>query len=281
MAATAALVAGLTLWIDREGSDAPGTSSVDVGGMVPTRGRLAGIWLLDGATSAPPGGDALMVLFRADGTVIFDDKGHLDTSPAVAATYQLHGRTISFRVGRGTAVCTPGDTWAWQAGLPDEGRLKAVTVEDGTGICSEGIGSELTFTRVSPLSPFFELAYPTPSAHAAPPPDEVALHGIWLLQGSGSLLRLSEDGSYAIDGTGELGTDPSDMGTFRVHAGTVTFTSGASSRACRPGDRWVWKDVAQDGRATEGTVTKDECRDRADGSTWGVHDILAYRLSPS
>jgi hypothetical protein len=68
------------------------------------------------------------------------------------------------------------------------------------------------------------------------------LHGVWLLEGNGILLRLGADGSYAIDDGGELITDPDDEGTFEVdgESGTLTFTSGADSRTCAEDDVWVW-----------------------------------------
>jgi len=281
LAATAAVVSGLTALTGDGGAGTPPSKEVIVGGLVPTASRLAGIWLLDGGTTASPGEGALLVRFSPDGTVVFDSWGTLDTTPAVRGTYRLEGRVVSFRAGSQSIACRAGDTWTWQAGLPEEGRLKAVIVEDGTDNCRTGLGTELTFTRVSPLSPYFDLTFPTVGSNVQPPPDAYAVAGIWLLKGSGALLRLSGEGTYAIDDAGRLGTAPSDSGTFRVHGRTLTFTSGAGSSACHQGDTWVWRGVGQRLRALRGTVTRDECPARVGGATWNVHDIVAYRLSPA
>lgn len=250
-----------------------------IGGLPPTHSRLAGIWLNDGGPS--PGWETMLFRFSPDGTFAIDDQGYLDTAPAVLGTYELDGKTVTFTAGPGSRCGVEG-SWAWRAAIPEQGRLHIVFIsEDTTSNCPEvGIGTEWTFTRVSPASRATgRIEFPVPTGKAIPPPDESALQGIWFLRGSGALLRLSGDGTYAIDNMGRLDTAPSDIGTFQVNGGTITFTSGAKSRGCAKGDLWVWKGVELQGESLRGAVSEDECRKRAGGTTWPVRDVDARLLS--
>jgi hypothetical protein len=112
-------------------------------GPSPTASELAGIWL---SPEAP------LVGFASDGTFVIDNKGNLDTDPAVRGTYNVDGDTITFTIGGGGA-CTPGDTWAWQASLPEDGLLPIVHGEEAAGNCRVPTGEEWTLIRVSPRSP--------------------------------------------------------------------------------------------------------------------------------
>jgi hypothetical protein len=277
----ALLAAGLAIGIGALETDtrpAAPSRTPTVRGLLPTPSLLAGIWLNDGGPS--PGWSNLLVRFSPDGTVAFDDLGVLDTTPAVLGTYELDGRTITFSAGPRSAACTGGDTWTWEAGVPDDGRLHVVNIEDGTGNCSVGVGTEWTFTRVSPVSPATaRITVPEPTGKAVPPPSEATLRGIWLLGGSGTLVRLGEDRTYALDDMGRLGISPSDVGTFQVDGRTITFTSGAGSSRCAQGDLWVWKDVDLQGRVLRGVVSKDECRNRTGGATSVGQEVSGFLLA--
>lgn len=135
-------------------------------------------------------------------------------------------------------------------------------------------GTQWTFVRVSPSSPPGEELAGEPG-EPTPPEDASTLAGLWLREGSGQLLSLGADGTYAVDDAGELGVDAADTGTFELDRnGSLTLTSGPKSRACSQGDRWVWEGaeievgptvedptgVAQGGDWTlVGDVTEDAC----------------------
>jgi hypothetical protein len=215
--------------------------------------------------------------------------GSSTRTPAAAGTYELDGRRISFE-SRGSTVCTEGDTWAFDASVSEEGRLHTIVTEDADEECSLGVGAQWSLVRVSPSSPPSVEIAGERGADPVPPEDVATLAGIWLLEGGGVLLRLGEDGAYAVDDAGGLGVDPADVGAFQVdRRGTVTFTSGPRSRDCSEGDRWIWEQVevavgpqreAEGGLAEggdwtlRGVATEDVCNHAiADDAQW-------VRISP-
>jgi hypothetical protein len=269
----AALVAAFALILAAcgggvDGADAPPspqnggvTEESTIEGAAPTVSKLDGIWLSDGG---------YLARFGVDGTFAIDHDGLLDSTPAAAGTYGLGGRTITF-TSVGSKVCAEGDRWAWEAGFPEAGRLLTVISEDGSFECSLGIGRELRWTRVSPRSPAGVEMFAERTPGTGPPPTtSTSVSGIWLLQGSGTLLRLSWQGTYALDDGGGLGTDPDDEGSFEVDdRGTLTFTSGAESQACDAGDLWTWRKVQFGAGKLRGVVSEDECRnDVGVDQTW-------------
>lgn len=274
-----ALVAGLvaaavfvgirTLRQGAEESPTPGTAPSAPIGAAPTVESLAGIWIVDDD-------NPLLGRFSMDGSFAFDNIGTLDTDPAATGTYQIDGRIITFTNGK-SRICPEGDRYAWRAGLTEAGRLHVFheeVVDDVADDCD--LVGEQTWTRVSPSSPFGILITATGrSEEGAPPSTESALRGIWLLEGGGHLLRFGTDGTYAIDDTGGLGTDPDDVGTIAVDGrGGLTLTSGANSRTCAEGDQWVWKEVRLAGDSLRGVVGEAACPKELGGElTW-------VRLSP-
>lgn len=270
------LVVGITIGFgslasddERLGNPDPEPSLPVVEGLPPTTQRLEGIWLRD---ALPPAeGSPLLVRFDLDGTVAFDDLGHLDTDPAIRATYTLGDRSIHFTT-RGGRACSIDDTWTWRAGVvPDEGRLHIVNVEDGTGNCSVGIDTAWSFTRVSPASPAGTAIAGELEPGAGPPTSGVTLDGIWLLEETGLLFRYRFPGGYAFDEEGRLGTDPFDVGSLEldVERATITFSSGSEARGCNEGDRMVWEDVRFDGDTLHAVVRRDDCTGRVgEELTW-------------
>lgn len=247
-------------------------AAATIEGLPPTKNRLAGIWLADEEVTP------LLVRFSPDGTFAIDDgAGPLDTAPAGSGTYEVDGETIRFMNER-SRVCNEGDRWTFQARLPEDGRLHTVITDDAADACSRGAGTELTWTRVSPSSPVgLQITAPNSGKEGARPSAASVLRGIWLLEGGGHLLRFGIDGTYAIDDAGRLGADPYDVGTVEADGkGTLTFISGARSRGCERGDRWVWEEVelvsglTVRGPVTEfagatlrGLVSTDDCREEA------------------
>ena len=84
---------------------------------------------------------------------------------------------------------------------------------------------------------------------------------MWLLERGGHPLRLRSYGTFAIDDTGLLATDPYDAGAIEVAGTTLTLVSGAGSARCAEGDRLVLRRVQIDeiGRSLRGTVVVDDC----------------------
>jgi hypothetical protein len=67
------------------------------------------------------------------------------------------------------------------------------------------------------------------------------LRGVWFEEDGSHLLSIGPDGSYALDDSGLLDTDPDDVGTVEIDEdGSIRFVSGEGSRECSPGDAWVW-----------------------------------------
>jgi len=260
-----------------EGRGRPGTAPyVSPGGteqlpptgeeLPPTADRLEGIWLFR------PDGD-LLLRFGRDSSFAFIPDGYVGGF----GTYEVKGRTIRFTY-TGGRFCSGAFTW--EVGLPEDGRLRAVNIRS-TSPCEpeREVGLETNWTRVSPGSPAAEEITAGTSARESqqlPLRSESALHGVWLLEGRGVLLRLGTDGSYAIDEGGELVTGPDDQGTFEVDGqGTLTLTSGANSRTCAEGDSWIWAnaelrtDAEFSFRRLRGVVTEDACgRDLGPDLRW-------------
>jgi hypothetical protein len=146
--------------------------------------------------------------------------------------------------------------------------------EPGCGVVT---GTRWTWTRVSPVSAAgAEISASEPTDEAAPPEDAFALRGIWLLQGTGQVLRISWSGTYAIDDAGQLASDPFDEGSVELSGRRLTLTSGPSSRGCEEGARWVWGGVV---REPSGTVMRGSTREDACGH--GVEDteLMWIRIS--
>jgi hypothetical protein len=223
----------------------------------PTVERLAGIWLIR------PDGD-LLLGFGRDGRFAFIPDGYAGGF----GTYEVKGRTISFTY-TGGRFCS--GSFTWEAGLPEDGRLRAVNIRS-TSPCEpeRQVGLETNWTRVSPRSAAADeiTAVTSPrEPRQLPLQSESSLLGVWLLEGRGVLLRVGWDGSYVIDDGGELVTDPDDEGTFEGDSarGMLTFTSGADSRTCAEGDRWVWNTAELSSNAElgvrrlRGVVIEDAC----------------------
>jgi hypothetical protein len=229
-------------------------------GHAPTVDRLTGIWTSDEAPS-------VLVRFGADGTYSYDDRGRLDTYAAVHGTYRVHGRTISFTPVGGYA-CPGKGPHTSLAGLPEVGRLDLVVSKPTAGDrdCAELVGARSTLTRVSPQSPAgARITGNRATGQVLTADRESQLYGIWLHQGTGRLLRIASDGSYAVDDGGELATSPDDNGTFAVEGpGRLQLTSAAGSRECAPGERTTWAPVRVTSTSLSVTIQEDTCTGRAD-----------------
>lgn len=272
LVATLAIAAAVIVVTTRSGEETSRKAAVDpdlptVEGSVPTTENLAGIWVSVHGSSPT----SLMMQLNPDGTYAIDDSGRVATTPAVAGTYEIEGDRIALVAGERSAKCTIGDIFAMRAGVSEDGRLETVFVEPG---CTVAAGTRYTWARVSPRSKAgAAISFGEPSGDAAPPADIASLRGIWLLEGTGQLLRIDWSGSYAIDGSGRLGTDPFDEGVLELRRRTLTFTSGGNSRGCGDGTRWVWKGVVVEpfALAMRGVTEEDGCDHGAAADMAWIH----------
>jgi hypothetical protein len=88
--------------------------SPPVEGRVPTGVDLNGIWL----QVEDPDSLGVLVRFRANRTFAIDDGGELATKPDALGRFGLDEDTITFTT-QGSNRCAEGDTWTWQARLPE------------------------------------------------------------------------------------------------------------------------------------------------------------------
>jgi hypothetical protein len=276
LAAAAAVVLIISAAVLRNGTERSAPSPVATpspthlrapDGLAPTVDQLTGIWKVAAADET-----SLLVHFGADGTYAFDDSGRLGTGAASYGTYRVHGHTIDFS-NLGGRACPETDSWSWLVGLPETGRLDAV--HDGrasaTNGCYNPVGKPYSLTRVSPQSPAGALtAGDGGQGQILTAPTEPQIHGIWLQQGTGRLLRLAPDGGYAADDGGVLDSAPDDTGSYvRVGPGRLRLTSAAGSRDCAAGARTTWQGVRVTATNLTVNVASDKCRTRADlAGTW-------------
>ena len=233
-----------------------------VAGQLPTPERLAGIWAWDDGGTLDQ--NRMVLRFSPDGTFAGDNSGQLDNYPAMLGNYEISGDTVRFMPDADSLheqrACVAGNNWTWRVGIEPIGRMNIVSLEDGDGNCEIGLGTTWSFTRISPGSK---------AAASISLPDESntrvidsvnPLRGLWLDTKTGRVLRFSWDESYALDGSGRLGTHTEDAGQFEVGIeGTVRLISGSESRACPEGSTAVWKDVRIGSRTMHAIVDRDAC----------------------
>lgn len=262
VAGTAIGFASLGREEDRPGNPDPGPSLPVIEGQLPTPSLLNGIWLEDRGRAVYP----VLVRFSLDGTFAIDNGGRLDTTPVVLGTYEIDGRRITFTTD-GSRDCFDGESWAWEVGLPEDGRLEGVhAVDNATAACSLSVGTRWNLTRVSPSSPgSAAIVSGEVGPDALPPSSPFSLAGIWVREGTGQLFRYAPGGGYAFADGGMLGTDPFDVGDVELNPdrGTITFTTGEGSRGCTRGDRVIWENVQLEGDTLRAVVRRDGCTGQA------------------
>ena len=216
-----------------------------------------------------------------DGTFAFDNGGYIDTDPFVAGTYELDGDVVDVTVEDGGCTVVPD----YHAEMTADGAMQIVFTETGDQACDVGLGTEWTLIRLSPSSAAgAAISPPTTGGSEPAPPGVTLVNGIWLREGSGQLLRLSGDHTYAIDDSGVLGIEPDDTGTWEIESDAVMLVS-AGSASCTEGDTHVLDDVLVDSvRLTEANATstrrirsvaaEPECR------IYGTGDQTWIRVSP-
>jgi hypothetical protein len=198
---------------------------------------LNGIWLqVEDANSL-----GVLVRFSANSTFAIDDEGELATNPDSLGRFRLEEDTITF-TSQGSNQCAEGDSWAWQASLPEDGRLHIVHTEEAADPCRIPLKTEWTLIRLMPRT-YIEGSAAVRATTAAgptegPPPTESELAGIWLSPAA-PLVGFSRDGTFVIDNGGYFDTDPSVQGRYNVDGDTITFPN-VSGHAC-PGASFAWQ----------------------------------------
>jgi hypothetical protein len=246
-----------------------------VEGRAPTGVDLNGIWLqVEDANSL-----GVLVRFSVNSTFAIDDGGELATKPDALGRFDLDEDAITF-TSKGSNLCTEGDSWTWQARLPEPGRLHIVHTEEAADACRTPLNTGWTLIRVMPR-PHIEgsaafRAIADAGAAEGPPPTASELAGIWYSP-EAPLVAFGPDGRFLIDNKGNLDTTPAVRGTYEVVGDTSTFTIGGGG-ACTPTDSWTWQtSLSEEGllHVVHGKEAGGNCRVPS-GSEWTL-----IRVSPS
>jgi len=232
--------------------------------------NLAGIWRVDD-------GSGLLWRFSRQGTVALQAEGRLGVDkPSFAARYRIAGTTVRF-VSLEDVACSH---WTMAIDIHMDGTMRETFTDAAPG-CPLQAGVRLDLTRLAPASfsglliqGILESVYSdpaTPEAPSARPKSLLDLNGIWLVEGSGRLVRLTSGvsspfrGTYAIDDDGDLDTAPDDVGTVSLATdGTLTFTASSRSAGCPPGSQFAMHGVRVSLDLLTGSLSGQPCRQRGD-----------------
>lgn len=241
-----------------------------------TGSQLEGIWVLESGDAMVSFGSGGRWAFGANGTLAaFPVDGSLESEAMEHGTYSVSGDEIQFRHEQ-SEECGPDETRTWRVRLIEDGVLES----EQTSACDpRTVGIHSTYVRVSPdsrleLDPPQTIPQPT---IAADPSGNV--RGVWAIPDTSTLVALSDDGRYAWDDEGKLDTAPADSGTVEADesGATLTFTSGATTRRCTPGDALVLENarvfISRPAWGLTGTVASDAC-----GRVEGELVLLAISL---
>jgi hypothetical protein len=233
-------------------------------GSAPTPELLQGVWRLDG--------DVLLMRFSPPNFISFDNSGVLFDNPAVQGTYVVEGDLITVSVDGGYAGCG-GQEFAMRASLPQEGGLRFVHTQPGTGNCAPG-NQRWSLQQVLPTSEAMAELQVPPSGDWQPL-GTTSLDGVWFAAGGGYLLEIDPGGTYYVaDESGER----VDGGRWSLRSSELTLASSAGSSECSQGNLLVLGNletlsVGGDTPNIRGTVQRDDC-----GAAWAVDGWI--RLSP-
>lgn len=227
--------------------------------------NLAGIWRVDD-------GSGLLWRFSRHGEVALRNEGRLGVDqPLFAATYRIIGTTVRFV----SLKDVPCSDWAMTIQIRIDGTMTETFTEAAAG-CPLQAGVRLDLTRLAPASASGVAIRGIPEAGvaeapAARPKSLLDLNGIWLVEGSGRLVRLTAGGgsalrgTYAVDDDGDLDTAPDDVGTVSLATdGTITFTTSSGSAGCPPGSQFALHTMSLSIDLLTGSLSGQPCRQRGD-----------------
>ncbi|MBK5307046.1 MAG: hypothetical protein JJD92_10195 [Frankiaceae bacterium] len=227
-------------------------------GQAPTAQLIEGVWRVDNGM--------VLVQFREDGTVRFDEQGTLFSRPVTTGTYVIAGDAINVTITSDAQQSCIGSTFAIRAAMPEVGLLRfARTASDPCVPMPPGRGA---LDQLLPSSPTTEETRFSQETGWAPLSDNTVLSGVWLAEGGGHLLELAVGGAYYLaDNSGA----PIDRGQWSLRNSALTLTSSSSSVQCSARDQFVLgavEAVRPNTIAIRGTVTKNACRGAWTPATW-------------
>jgi len=197
---------------------------------------VAGIWVNDGSA----GGYWASVLVRFDDTGRFaiGNTGRVDGGAYQVGDYDVDGESIAF-VADDARDC-PGREFAWRVELEASGIMQSEVVS-GAG-CAR-VGTSVGWIRVSPASSAgAALVAGDRVVEPRTPTSALDLFGVWLKVGTGQVLQVRLDDTFALDDTGDLHASPTSAGSITVEADSLKFVTAASTD-CPDGTTWEWSEV--------------------------------------
>jgi hypothetical protein len=240
-------------------------------GSAPTPELLEGVWRVDNGTT--------VLRFSRPDLISIDSDGRLFADPGIQGTYAVAGDLITVSVDGGTAGCA-GQTFAIRASLPENGAMRFVHTQPGTGNCvPQFVQVDDPPSSYDDVSWALEQMLPTKNKflaridhssarHWKPLTDKNAMPGDWLAEGGGNMLELTPGGDYSL--AAESG-DVVDRGRWSQRGAELTLTSSAASRTCSGGDRLVLGNLEQVHPGTtvmRGTVEQNACGGAWATKTW-------------
>lgn len=177
------------------------------------------------------------------------------------------GQTVSLSPGGFTiADVDPGCSAGFTASISDEGRMVATLTSAEPlpgGSCEPLDGEVWSLTRVSPVSPAgtaMRSAFPSKEPRVVD--TTVDLTGVWLLQGTGTVLAVSSAGRYVVDDVGT--SSEKEEGAVSLRGSEVLFTALDD-----PDCATRYSMVRTGGNVLEASLAVDSCGRLGDSSdTW-------------
>jgi hypothetical protein len=271
--AVVALVGGLIVAANRDSAEAPANqptvtvveqatvtvveqatevvAATTVASSAATAGVLDGIWF---KPAVPDVSNDIPIIYQFGPGDLFVLDGQAElTDPAFRGRYTFVDDVVTYadnEIVDGPCSGTGGQT-RMAITIVDDGEIGTEILEEGE--CSGSVGDSWPTIRLSPAS--------TAGAAITPPDGEFddtlefpsVLKGIWLREGTGEVVYLHYDGTYARSETGDVLANPDDRGTFVLvtpdaaeeddnELAKVVMTSDGTSK-CAAGSTLTWDAV--------------------------------------
>jgi len=202
---------------------------------------LDGLWRVDN--------DTMLMLFRTDGTMRFDNSGTLYSNPAVTGSYEIEGDLITVSIDSGPAECI-GQAFAMRASLPAAGEMRFVQIQPAIEGCSPLRDDRLIrMEQVLPTYNEWLAGFNVPAkGDWQPPAGLTSLYGDWMAEVTdplwpantgGRVLEIAPDGSYTVASGSHGAVADRGRWTFDSSASRLSLVSAGDSPTCDQGDRLV------------------------------------------